>query len=149
MMEWLLKKIVMRLKHRTIHTNGVPYLTRWYLWPGASRKEEGEDSAFAVFIHFFHRGDGDRDQHNHPWDFSAALVLAGGYREERGNKVHVYKPGSVNVIRHNDYHRVDLLKPKKGSWSLFLAGRNVQDWGFKLRDTGKYVPNAEYIEGRR
>ncbi len=144
-----LKKLVVRLPFRTIETDGRPYLTRWYLWPGKPRSgpdDNGIDLPFAVFIHYFHRGDEDRDQHNHPWDASVALVLAGGYREERGNETHVYKPGSVNVIKGDDFHRVDLLDPKKGSWSLFIAGRNVQSWGFKLRDTGEFVPWQRYLD---
>jgi len=145
MIVWLLKKIVAKLPFRTIHTNGNPYLTRWYVWPGGPRKGE-TDSSFAVFIHFFHRGDADRDQHNHPWTASVALVLAGGYREERGNTVRVVRPGTINIIRANDFHRVDLLKPDKGCWSIFIAGKRVQNWGFKLRSTGAFVPWQDYLD---
>lgn len=158
MLEWLLKKIVVRLPHRTItDPEGNPYLTRWYLWPRGPRtkdKPKGADddavtpdSPLAVFIHFFHRSDKDRDQHNHPWAKSWALILKGGYIEERGDKKRVFYPGMVNVITKDDYHRVDLLYPQRGSWSLFVAGRNVGSWGFKDRASGKHVHWRDYLNG--
>lgn len=145
----LLKKLVIRLPSRTITgLDGTPYLTRWYLWPGKPRTDGDGDALalpFAVFVHFFHRGDEDRDPHNHPWNISAAFVLAGGYREERGDCVRTFKPGSVNIIRKDDYHRVDLLDPANGSWSLFVAGRNVSSWGFRDDRTGEHIPHREYL----
>lgn len=147
----LLKRVVARLPFRTIETDGRPYLTRWYVWPPGPRSGPDDDgvtpkSPLAIFIHFFHRGDDDRDQHNHPWARSISLVLVGGYREERGDTVRVVKPWSLNVIGKNDFHRVDLLEPKKGCWSIFIAGTNVQSWGFKLRESGRFVPWREYLQ---
>lgn len=150
MIKWLLKKLVVRLKSRTIVTDGKPYLTRWYLWPGAPRTGGDQvtpNSPFAIFIHFFHRGDGDRDQHNHPWENSVSLILTGGYREERGDEVRTLRPGMINVIGMDDFHRVDLLEPKKGCWTLFVAGKGVQDWGFRLQGSKKFVPWREYLGG--
>jgi len=150
--EWLLKKIVVKLPFRTItDPNGDPYLTRWYVWPGKPRSAADEvtpDAPFAIFIHFFHRGDKDRDQHNHPWDVSVAWILKGGYTEERGDYVKTYRPGMFNLIRKDDYHRVELLNPKKGSWSLFIAGKNVGSWGFRDSDTGEHIPWKEYLGGK-
>jgi hypothetical protein len=152
--EWLLKKIVVHFPFRTItDSNGDPYLTRWYVWPKAPRtKGEADDavtpnSPFAVFIHFFHRSDKDRDQHNHPWAKSWALILKGGYVEERGNASRTFKPGMVNVITKDDYHRVELLDAKKGSWSLFVAGKNVGSWGFRSTETGEHVHWRNYLGG--
>ena len=150
MIEWLLKKIVAKLPFRTIHTDGVPYLTRWYVYPGKPRTEDDAvtpKGRFAVFIHYFHRSDDDREQHNHPWSKSMAIILKGGYREERGDYVRTYTPGMINVIGKDDYHRVDLLYPDKGSWSLFIAGRNVGSWGFKDAKTGTHIPWREYLGG--
>lgn len=149
MIEWLLKKIVARLPFRTItDPSGAPYLTRWYVWPGMPRSADDavtSNAPFAVFIHFFHRSDKDRDQHNHPWDKSIAVILKGGYMEERGDWVRVFRPGSINVIRKDDYHRVTLLDAKQGSWSLFIAGKNVGSWGFKDTRTGQHVPWHDYL----
>lgn len=151
-LEWLLKKIVVRLPSRTITSpDGRPYLTRWYLWPRRPRTADGMEplqTPFAVFIHFFHRSDMDRDQHNHPFDKSWALILKGGYIEERGDKRRVFYPGMVNVITKDDYHRVDLIYPARGSWSLFIAGKNVGSWGFKRRTTGEHVPWDQYVGGK-
>jgi hypothetical protein len=139
-----------RLPSRTISTNGSPYLTRWYLWPAGPRDadDEGSDLPFAAFLHKFHRGDADRDQHNHPWDLSVAIVLAGGYREERGEETRVVLPGTVNVIRGDDFHRVDLLNPAMGSWSLFVAGRKTSGWGFRDRVTGAFIPQKDYLAAK-
>lgn len=160
----ILKKIVARLPFRTITGNdGRPYLTRWYVWPRGPRTAHGEDPAtppapFAIFIHYFHRSDEDRELHNHPWGRSIAIILSGGYVEERDAEVYVvndkvtyverrtktFRAGDVNVITKDDYHRVDLLYPDKGSWSLFIAGRNVGSWGFRDATTGKHIPWREY-----
>ena len=151
MLEWLLKKFVAKLPFRTItDPNGDPYLTRWYVWPGKPRSADDSvtpDAPFAVFIHFFHRSDKDRDQHNHPWDKSIALILKGGYMEQRGDRVKIFKPGMVNVIGKDDYHRVTLLDAKRGSWSLFVAGKNIGSWGFKDNATGEHIPWRDYLGG--
>ena len=150
MIEWLLKKLVVRLKSRTIETDGRPYLTRWYLWPGAPRTGGDQvtpQSRFAVFIHFFHRGDGDRELHNHPWSNSVSLILTGGYVEEREHEIRTLRPGMLNFIKSDDFHRVELLKPEKGCWTIFVAGKGVQDWGFKARGSNVFVPWREYLGG--
>lgn len=145
-----LEAVTERLPSRTIITGGSPYLTRWYLWPEGPRDvhDEGSDLPFAMFLHKFHRGDADRDQHNHPWGLSVAIVLAGGYREERGDETRVMLPGTINVIRGDDFHRVDLLNPTMGSWSLFVAGRKTGGWGFKDRTTGMVTPWEPYLAAK-
>lgn len=151
MMPWLLKKIVARLPFRTItDPDGNPYLTRWYVWPSGPRTADDAvtpASPFAIFIHYFHRSDKDRDLHNHPWSRSVAIILSGGYIEQRRDAVRVFKPGSVNVIGKGDYHRVELLRPESGSWSLFIAGKNVGGWGFRDGRTGRHIPWREYLGG--
>jgi len=150
--EWLLKKIVAKLPFRTItDPAGRPYLTRWYVWPGKPRTGGDDvtpDGRFAVFIHFFHRSDGDREQHSHPWSKSVALILKGGYVEERGDMTRTFRPGMFNVIHRDDYHRVELLDPAKGSWSLFVAGKNVGSWGFRDSHTGEHIDWRDYLNGK-
>jgi hypothetical protein len=151
-----LEAITEKLPNRTISTGGSPYLTRWYLWPEGPRTTEDVDPEqdpesslpFALFLHKFHRGDADRDQHSHPWDLSVAIVLAGGYREERGPETRTYVPGMINVIRGDDFHRVDLLNPAMGSWSLFVAGRKTGGWGFKDAASGIVTPWQTYLASK-
>jgi hypothetical protein len=146
----LLKRFVAELPSFTIRNqhDGTPYLTRWYVWPrgrqGESREIVERDTPFGVYVHFFHRGDKDRDPHNHPWDHSVSIVLAGGYTEERDGVHRTFKPGDINTIGKDDFHRVTLLDEKAGSWSLFIAGRRVQVWGFR-RDDGVVIPWKEYL----
>ena len=52
-----------------------------------------------------------------------------------------------NIIRKDDYHRVELLNPKKGSWSLFVAGKNVGSWGFRDTETGEHIHWRDYLGG--
>lgn len=142
-----------RIPSRTINgPDGDPYLTRWYLWPRGPRtlddQATGGEHPFAIFLHYFHRGDDDRDQHSHPWKKSISLILKGGYVEERGEQIREFRPGALNTISSDDFHRVDLLEPEHGCWTLFLAGRNVQSWGFRRRGTGEYVPWQQYT-GRK
>lgn len=150
-----LEAITERLPNRTIYTGGSPHLTRWYLWPEGPRTVEDADLErresdptcdlpFALFLHKFYRGDAGRDLHSHPWSLSVAIVLAGGYREEREDGIREFRPGSINVIRHDDLHRVDLLNPAMGSWSLFVAGARAGSWGFKLRESGEFVDRKSY-----
>jgi hypothetical protein len=71
--------------------------------------------------------------HSHPWGWSASLILAGGYREERCGPsgavfVREYQPGDVNVLEADDRHRIDLLSAD--CWSVFLAGHFEKAWRF-------------------
>ncbi len=114
-----------------------------------------------VFLHRFHRSDADGELHSHPWAWAVAIVLSGGYSEERrvppmnmsdwGVERTVVRrtfgPGSVNVIRADDYHRVDLLEDE--SWSLFISGPKLADWFFWDRETGDTTPWREFLEMRQ
>lgn len=57
------------------------------------------------------------------------------------------KPGSLNVIRDSDYHRVDLLDDE--CWTLFFAGPKVASWSFWDRATGETTKWWEFIQKRR
>lgn len=140
------------------------YLSRFYL-RGAPRMPDGSEPFDEhgdprpgiieselrhphVYLHRFHRSDADGELHNHPWQWAIAIVLVGGYSEERrdpGGGVYrrLVTPGTINFIRHNDFHRVDLLE--HDAWSLFITGPRVQDWGFWSRVTKEYTPWREFI----
>jgi hypothetical protein len=108
------------------------------------------------YLHFFKRGDEDQEVHNHPWRVCFSLILTGGYKEYRWNPEmkrldeRVFLPGSINLLRRKDYHRVELLDPKQGCWTLFLsidrlAKSDGTDWGFLNVTTGKYTPWGEFV----
>jgi hypothetical protein len=142
---------------RTFETEGSPYLSRFYLLRKSKPKPEADDDEpdrpFSVYLHYFHRGDEDHELHNHPWGWSFSIILTNGYLEERwtGREIvkRVLRPGSLNILRFNDFHRVDLRDPSKGAWTLFFAGKRVQDWGFWHPTIHtEYMPWREFIKER-
>lgn len=75
--------------------------------------------------------------HNHPWKWSAALVLTGWYAEERATIVsetarRVVRAGRVNLISQSTFHRIDDVSPK-GAWTLYIHGARAQRDGFLTR----------------
>ncbi len=145
-----------------------PYLSRWYLFgkpwmpdgsdpfDASGQTREGmkwSKHGLGVYLHKFHRDDESDELHNHPWKTSVAFVLAGGYVEERRAEVwdplddrgaryivekRVMKPGTINVISADDFHRVDLIE--EDSWSLFITWQKAQTWGFWDRHTNTFTP---------
>lgn len=133
-------------RSRLIKVDGEPYLRRFYL------KHSG--ILPGLYLHYFYRGDRDRELHNHPWRYSFSLILKGGYKEERlvNNKVRVYhyKAGDVNIIKANDFHRVVMPEGVNGTgvWTLFCSGKKVQDWGFIDPNTGEFIDWQTYEENK-
>lgn len=150
------EKVASKLKVNVITSpDGEPYLERFYVFRRSSLHPLFQGLVPSVFLHHFCQSDLDRDLHNHPWGTSVSLILAGGYTEERrviddeglADEVvtQSFKPGSLNVIRKDDYHRVTLHDPKGGCWSLFFAGERLQDWGFWVREKQRHVPWKTYL----
>lgn len=133
---------------------GTPYLARWYLIGNRPKVDDHgnpigvvKKDAFQVLLHHFFRGDHDGELHSHPWRWAVAIVLAGGYTEERrvGDSVIVRRcgPGTINVIHADDYHRVDLLGAE--SWSIFITGPKVADWYFWCRNRLARAPWRPFL----
>jgi hypothetical protein len=143
-----------------------PYLSRHYIvgrpkmpdgsapfdWDGAPRSGiVWPSSSLGICLHHFHRSDEAGELHNHPWRWAISFILAGGYREERRlrgtNRViqRTVKPGSLNFIGAEDFHRIDLLQPD--AWSLFIVGPRFSDWGFWNRETTRFTPWRQFING--
>jgi hypothetical protein len=119
--------------------DGQPYLERYYL-----------ATLFGVrlYRHRFVASDPDRGLHDHPWAWSGAWVLSGGYTElrERGTKdgttVVVERQlwaGAINRLDAQTRHRI-VLQEGRQAWSLFAHGRRVKGWGFLSKDG--YRPEA-------
>lgn len=142
----------------TVEENS-PYLARHYVFQKdwiPKKWQETLASLPSIFIHEFRRGDSDREYHNHPWYSSVSLILAGGYTEERLQIVdgeykvvrRTFRPGMINVIRSDDFHRVALLDGKT-AWTLFIAGRRTGDsWGFLDTEEKEFIPWQEHVRRR-
>lgn len=128
--------------HRTIvRSDHTPYLTRYSL---------GQVGRWTVLLHHFHQGDQDPRCHDHPWDMSFSLMLAGGYLETRLG-AHGYlwnrvvRPGALNIIRGDDFHRVELIDRDAGAVTIFVTGTRVKSWGFRNHETGVVQPWREAL----
>jgi hypothetical protein len=136
-----------------------PYLARHYIFKKdwiPKKLTRALSKIPSVFVHEFLRGDSDEEYHNHPWYTSYSLILAGGYTEERLQVVdgdwkvvtRTLRPGMINVIRHDDFHRVALLDGKT-AWTLFIAGRRTgESWGFLDIATREFIPWQEHVRRR-
>lgn len=139
----LLKRIAEKLPRKTFHGVAGAYLTRYRVF---------DTNALKLFVHNFHRPDEDPELHNHPWVVAVALVLSGGYVEERKSYAdnRVYKRPvcrfSINILFADTFHRVDSLDPD--TWTIMLTGPRIQDWGFWDRRTGDYEQWEEFIRNK-
>lgn len=131
------------LRHKIFHGRTGPYLVRFYLHEGLHRR---------VFLQRLLRADEDPEMHSHPWD-GTCLVLRGGYVEERWDPKtstaypRVHRPGSVNILFQEAFHRVSRLLDKE-SWSLVTTGSDSGDWEFLDPGTGIKTPWRTFIEGK-
>ncbi len=128
-------------KKKTIQRSDLKdYLTRYYLF----RKPVWWMPS--IYLHCFHSSDQDLELHSHPWGFSVSLILSGSYKEEYFDgdeiKTRIMKPGMLNFISADKYHRVDLIDDEV--WTLFISGRKMKNWGFIDRNTKKYIPAEEF-----
>jgi hypothetical protein len=158
----LCERLTKRMTPRRIDRDDGDYLLRYFLFGGPRDAHPGDANQlqpgpawarrlpFAPYLHHFLRSDAKTHLHNHPWKWGFSIILSGGYRElrwEDGENGPVYsakncRAGAVNVIHHDTFHRVDLL-PGGETWTLFIAGPRVADWGF--RDfAGRYTPHAVF-----
>lgn len=132
----MIERLVRGRLSKTFYGNSGPYLTRYKLL------DLGK-SFIRVYVNQFHRSDEDREFHSHPWDWSLALILRGGYMEYRPNEIFERRPGTLNFIRHDTFHRVELLEGE--SWSLFIAGPERFSWFFMDPETGERWPWRDFI----
>lgn len=170
---WLASKCQLR---RITREDDSPYLDRYYLFGNEPKyfpepiKPRLGWLPWTFFLHRFRDSDTDEELHNHPWDASASLILAGGYVEER--LVTKYRPAPslalsfeaveepyqvvekrdlgplrINFIGKDDFHRVTLKGEE--AWTVFVTGKKAQSWGFKHPKDGAYVPWREHLARRK
>ena len=136
----------------TDYHDGSPYLTRVLL---------PRIPFFNIrpMLHKFHRPDGDRALHNHPWKWACSVVLAGSYVEERllPDEAQLYRAAGLelgpavetrhvrwwNVLTDADFHRITELKG--AVYTLFISGPRVQEWGF-MDGSGTFTQWRRYID---
>ena len=137
------------------------YLVRHYILHVLRNRLPG------VYLHFINRSDADRELHNHPWETAASIILWGGYVETRASirdstvaalryndqprpwlvehvvpKKRIYRAGDLNVIRKNDFHRLELTS--RFTVTLFVAGHRAQEeWGFVDLATGRFETEGQ------
>jgi len=103
-----------------------PYIRRWWIIP--------RNTIFNIYLHNMLRDDDDRALHDHPW-WNVSIILKGGYLEwfsHRGDPVNCIWRGPWSVVfrKPSCAHRLALGYEKKSSWSLFITGPRVREWGF-------------------
>jgi len=107
--------------------DGTPKIHRHYLL--------GTGKTFGVIVHELVGSDTPAVFHDHPWSWGVALVLRGGYIEERRDRNGTrltrrwLGPGRINVLRPGVFHRVE-LRERRPAWTLFVHGRKTRTWGF-------------------
>lgn len=127
---------------------GDRYLLRWYVLP--------RNKWLNVYLHNILQDDEDRALHDHPWN-SVSFMLKGSLREVYFNRqtlaahpmqnVNPYlsrnlRPSFKPVFRSAWYaHRLEVIKP---TWTLFITGRRVRDWGFHCPD--RWVLWQEFVD---
>ncbi len=133
-----------RLNVREIYRrDNSKYLTRYYIFRKPVKWMP------SIYLHCFHASDEDMELHNHDWNRSFSFILCGSYLEERliNNKIvsRILKPGEINYIRANDFHRIE-LKTKR-VWTLFISGSKTKakGWGFIRRDNFEFTPWQKHI----
>lgn len=103
-----------------------PYIRRWWIIP--------RNTIFNMYLHNMLRDDDDRALHDHPW-WNVSIILKGGYLEwlsHRGDPVNCVWRGRGSVVfrKPSCAHRLTLGHGTGPSWSLFITGPRVREWGF-------------------
>ena len=146
-------------KHMPCHvipgSDGSVYLRRY----GVADLPDGGH----VYLHRIERSDEDDALHSHPWSANA-LILVEGYREERrivdttsptGYAIdrHRFKPGDVNPIEADTFHRIDLIDGRP-AWTILLTGpkRAVAEgqasWSFWDPVTGAVIGYEDFLAAK-
>lgn len=134
LVERFIERLTRRPPNMTIfRRNNEVYIRRWYVLP--------RNRYFNVYLHQTLLDD-DEPPHDHPWP-NVSIVLRGGFWETVYNPLqeggHWYLPGvaywrgpgSILPRRATKIHRLEVEDTQeKESWSLFLTGPSVRDWGF-------------------
>ncbi len=138
----LLKKLLGRFCRSPdviIGSRDNPYLLRWHVIP--------RNRFFNIYLHKFLRDDDDRALHDHPWP-SCSIILKGGYIEHLPAGIQKIRRCFIPYFRQaRQAHRIELIRsfwcvsdsrvarpdntsPALSTWSLFITGPKMREWGF-------------------
>lgn len=137
----MMLKLLERLGRKRVildRESNEPYLTRYYLF-----LKDRKWFPFNIFLHNFHKSDPD-DLHDHPWPF-VTVILRGGYWEHTPKGKFWRGAGTVNWAGSKSLHRVELV-PNVDTWTLFIPGPTVREWGFI--DKGIWKRHDRYLAER-
>ncbi len=98
-----------------------PYLRRWWVVP--------RNPWLNVYLHEIRRPDDDRALHDHPW-WNVSFIVRGGYTEHTIKGAAWRGPGSITIRRPEYAHRLIPTSREKPSWSIFITGPRLREWGF-------------------
>lgn len=109
-----------------IGPHDAPYIRRWWVIP--------RNRFFNIYLHNMLRDDDDRALHDHPW-WNVSIILKGGYLEwlsHRGDPVNCVWRGRWSVVfrKATAAHRLTIGQGTGPSWSLFITGPIIRQWGF-------------------
>lgn len=129
---------------------GPVYLRRWWLLP--------RNPLCNLYLHEFVSSDDDRALHDHPWA-SLSLVLSGLYTEvvpanpkqssgwdymPNGVTRRLRRPGNLIPRGARMRHRIEVSPSLGPSWTLFLTGPVIREWGFHCRHG--WVPWRNFVD---
>lgn len=148
--QWLTDWLLNRASHHPYyHLEG--YMNRYWI-----KKPEPypHNEKIGIRLHEILSSDSDRHFHDHPW-WNISVILRGQYLEETPadqfqhpayDRTHkefsLRRAGDVVVRGANTRHRIHLIGDKPVV-TLFIFGREEQDWGFFTHD-GK-IGHQEYL----
>ena len=122
-----------------------PYLHRYYLFSTRWLARWFPKLSYRLVLHKCVKSDAD-GLHDHPWDWGSK-ILEGGYWETLPEGKVLRKPSGWRWCKSTDFHRLELIPGTTESWSLFIMGPKLKDWGFQSRD-GSWVQWEEYLANR-
>lgn len=94
-------------------------MLRWHLIP--------RNRWLNVYLHKFLADDDDRALHDHPWP-SVSIMLWGAVVEHMPDCSRLVMAGDIIFRKAEHTHRLAILH--KPTWTLFITGRKVREWGF-------------------
>jgi hypothetical protein len=112
------------------------YMERFWLFNAAERP-----FLPSIRIHFIHRTDADRHEHDHPWN-ARTFILAGTYVEQRDGVEYIRRTGTSARLNRGEFHKITYLSYAPVV-TLFVTWGRRSDWYFNV--DGEAVPHLEYL----